>query len=163
VQDHREIVGVALGARVVGVARRELVDELRRDGEQERHLAGDLVALGDLLLAAERHEPVARVCASSAESCVTLNIGGQRREHRPAVQAAEHRDGGLDRVPAEHDTMSPGPTLPSASWFEMPIAHGAARRTSPCGRRGPARPVGMLVTRAAKSVHRSPSRQWPSA
>ena len=49
----------------------------------------------------------ARVWPTSAESCADVEHRRQRREHDAAVQAAEHRDRGLDRVAAEqHDHVA---------------------------------------------------------
>ena len=90
----------------------------------------DVLALRDLLLAAEaRRSRFAPVWRASADELGDVEHRRQRREHGAAVQAAEQRDGGLDRVAAEQDHhVARLHAEPAARRADSARPRGAARR-----------------------------------
>jgi hypothetical protein len=105
-------VDVVRSARVV-LARRVLGDQLVErggtQGNQVAHVRGGLLALRDLLLAAERHDRLCARLGAERRYLRDAEHGRQRREDDPTVQAPEQRDGRLDRVaPEQHDDVARG-------------------------------------------------------
>jgi hypothetical protein len=125
-QHHREVVtvtGRVLGARiVVGDA----VDEVGVDREKQRHLIGDLLTLGELLVAAEAEQRRRAGLLSSAESWVSLNIGGSGAITTPLCKQPSIATAASIEWRPRRITTSPGCTPPSARRVDTPTA---ARRS----------------------------------
>ena len=105
VHDHRHVVGAALGALVGRFGGDELVDGLGHERDQPSDERRRLLALGDLLLAAEADDRLRARLVGQRGELRDVEHRRQRREHDAAVQAAEQGHGSLDRVAAEqqHD------------------------------------------------------------
>ena len=71
--------------------------------QQRQPVAGHLAALRDLLLAAEADDRGRLRLIDERRQLGLVEHRRQRRQHDPAMQAAEHRDRGLDRVPTQQD------------------------------------------------------------
>jgi hypothetical protein len=98
---HRRLVGAALAAHVDGVGRDELVDGRGDQRDQPPDEGGRLLALGDLLVAAEADDRLRSRLAGKRRQLRDVEHRRQRSEHDAAVQAAQQGHGRLDRVTAE--------------------------------------------------------------
>ena len=161
----RDVVGVAGRAFVRRVLGEQGVERVRPERDERVDVLRDVLARGDLAVAAERDDR-----AGAGLPAHRLDLGGvehrrQRREHGAAVQAAEHRDGGLDRVAPEQDDdvarLHAGGGEPRGERerraAQFRVRHGAVveherRRAGPrCGARGevlpqvPGAPVALRV------------------
>ena len=166
VEHHRQVVGVTRDVLVRRVVLGQAVDELGLDREEQRDLIGDLPGTSRApSRRRSRAAPWRRVCAISADSWVSLNIGGSGaittpRCMQPSIATAasiEWRPRRIDDV-ARLDTALREPERHADRGTPELIER--ERRD----RRGSAPACrGFSAARRAKSLHRSPSRQYPSA